>query len=174
MTNIRISVFALVLILCAAFKSHVTDIKPAVGDIAPEIILRNPDGKLIKLSDLRGKVVLIDFWAGWCRTCRIENNTIRQAYDSYKDKSFDIGEGFTVYSVSLDTDPESWQKAIVNDRLSWPNHGCEFKKWESEIVKTYNFTYLPHNLLIDGKGKIIYKGLFGNKLAETLAKHMAE
>ena len=76
--------------------------------------------------------------------------------------------------MSLDTDPESWQKAIVNDRLSWPNHGCEFKKWESEIVKTYNFTYLPHNLLIDGKGKIIYKGLFGNKLAETLAKHMAE
>lgn len=174
MTSIRVSLFALILLFCTAYKSHDSSIKPAVGELAPEIILRNPDGKVIKLSDLRGQVVLIDFWASWCRTCRVENNTIRQAYDIYKHKKFNIGEGFTVYSISLDTDEGAWQKAIKNDRLSWENHGCEFKKWESAIVKSYNFSYLPQNLLIDSTGKILYKGLFGNKLAETLASHLAE
>ncbi len=150
------------------------DIKPAVGDIAPEIVLNDPDGNEIKLSDLRGKVVLVDFWASWCRTCRIENNNFTKAYNEYKTKTFDIGEGFEIYSVSLDKDVNVWKKAIYNDRLSWKYHGSDFKKWDSPLVEAYNFKYLPFNVLIDKNGKIIAKGLFGNKLEQQLKAHLAE
>jgi len=160
--------------LITGFKADRDIIHPAVGDIAPEIELKNPQGDIVKLSSLRGQVVLIDFWASWCRTCRIENNNVRQAYNAYKNKNFDIGKGFTVYSVSLDKDPEIWKKAIKNDRLSWASHVSDFKKWDSPIVEKYNFSYLPHNLLIDKNGKIVAKGLIGDKLAETLKAHLAE
>jgi peroxiredoxin len=169
-----ISALVLLIFISVAFKTDSNIIHPGVGETAPEIELKNPEGEVVKLSSLRGKVVLIDFWASWCRTCRIENNSVRQAYDIYKNKNFDIGEGFTVYSVSLDKDVEIWKKAIKNDRLSWPSHGCDFLKWDSPVVEKYNFSYLPHNLLIDKNGKIIAKGLIGDKLAETLKAHLAE
>ena len=149
-------------------------IRPAVGDQAPEIMMANPEGEMLMLSNLRGKVVLVDFWASWCRTCRIENNSIRRAYQKYKSKNFDSGKGFDVFSVSLDEDQSIWRKAIINDKLEWKNQVCDFNKWDSPIVQTYNFRFLPHNVLIDSSGKILAKGLYGNKLEEFLAAHLAE
>lgn len=165
----------LLILFTLSFTTTVSVIKPAVGDIAPEISMKGPDGKVLKLSDLRGKVVLIDFWASWCRTCRVENVNYTRVYGKYRDRSFNkAGDGFEIFSVSLDTDAEIWQKAIKNDRLSWKNHVTDLKKWDSEIVTTYNFKYLPHNLLIDKDGKILAKGLFGQNLEEFLAKLLAE
>jgi peroxiredoxin len=163
-----------ILLVATAFKSDKNIIHPAVGEEAPNIELTNPEGEVVSLRSLRGKVVLIDFWASWCRTCRIENHSLRRAYNTYKDSSFTIGEGFEIYSVSLDNDSSIWQKAIKNDRLDWESHVSDLKKWDSPLVKLYNFRYLPNNLLIDKEGRIVAKGLFGQKLEETLATYLAD
>lgn len=169
---------ALVLLLCSflcidysiSSKCASTVIHPAVGEVAPEIILKNPLGDSIRLSDLRGNIVLVDFWASWCRTCRVENHHIRQAYLKYKNRAFSAAEGFTILSISLDNDSLRWTKAIRNDRLDWVNQVSDFQKWESPVVKAYNFTSLPHNLLVDSSGTILAKGLFGGELDKELSK----
>lgn len=130
-------------------------------------------GETLTLSNLRGKLVLVDFWASWCRTCRIENNGIRLAHSKYKNYIFKNGKGFEVFSVSLDKDAEVWNKAILNDKLTWKYHVSDFKKWDSPVVEAYNFKYLPFNVLIDKDGVILAKNLFGHKLEEELAKYSA-
>jgi peroxiredoxin len=162
------------MLVVTAFKSDTHIIHPAIGEMAPDIALKNPYGEVMTLKSLRGKVVLIDFWASWCRSCRIENHSVRKAYNKYKDSNFDIGEGFEVYSVSLDSDAAIWQKAIKNDRLDWKYHVSDLKKWDSPLVELYNFRYLPHNVLIDSNGRIVAKTLIGDQLHTTLANHLAE
>lgn len=169
----------ILIVLCISFAHSTINarqyiIRPAVGDIAPDIKMANPKGEIISLSSLRGKVVLVDFWASWCRTCRIENNTVRQAYTNYKNRNFSAGKGFDVFSVSLDQDEIVWKKAIYNDRLEWIHQVCDFKKWDSPVVSSYNFRSLPHNVLIDANGKILAKGLYGKKLSEFLESILAE
>jgi len=136
------------------------------GNIAPEIEAKNPKGETIKLSSLRGKIVLLDFWASWCRPCRMENPNVVEAYTKYKDK------GFTVFSVSLDDNVQSWVQAIKQDGLSWETHASDLKKWNSEIAHQWNIQSIPSSFLIDKDGKIIAKNLRGqdleNKLAELL------
>lgn len=138
----------------------------AIGSIAPELNFPSPDGEVITLESLRGKYVLIDFWASWCRPCRAENPNVVKLYNEYKDK------GFTVYSVSLDRDKNRWTGAIQQDKLAWPNHVSDLKQWQSEAVKTYGFKGIPFTVLIDKEGKIIDKNLRGaaleNKIKELL------
>ncbi len=138
----------------------------AIGSIAPELNFPNPDGKIITIESLRGKYVLIDFWASWCRPCRAENPNVVKLYNEYKDK------GFTVFSVSLDKDKNRWLDAIKQDNLYWPNHVSDLKQWKSEAVKTYGFTGIPFTVLIDQEGQIIAKNLRGaaldNKIKELL------
>ncbi|MGZ4034290.1 MAG: redoxin family protein [Bacteroidia bacterium] len=148
-----------------AFHEGVTKSKKlAVGTPAPEITMNTPEEKPLSLSSLKGKIVLVDFWASWCGPCRAENPNVVKAYEKYKSKGFDV------FSVSLDKEPEAWKKAIKADNLSWKNHVCDFKFWQSPVVSLYNFNSIPTNVLIDKEGKIVAKNLRGEDLEKKLAE----
>jgi thiol-disulfide isomerase/thioredoxin len=132
--------------------------KTAIGANAPDISLPDRDGKIRKLSSLKGKVVLVDFWASWCGPCRKENPNVVAIYGKYHDK------GFEVFSVSLDKDRDSWLNAIAKDNLLWPDHVSDLKYWKSEGAATYGVSAIPFTVLIDKKGKIVAKKLRGEEL----------
>ncbi|WP_254245109.1 TlpA disulfide reductase family protein [Hymenobacter sp. BRD67] len=125
----------------------------AVGATAPEINLAQPDGKALSLKSLRGKYVLVDFWASWCGPCRQENPNVVKAYNEYKDK----GKGFTVFSVSLDDDKDRWTKAIAADGLVWPNHVSDLKKWNNAAATAYGVQAIPQSFLLDPRVKLSLK-----------------
>ena len=136
----------LIMVLCTSTQLHAQDL--AIGDKAPEIILNDLTGSELKLSSLKGKVVLIDFWASWCRPCRKENPEIVRNYLEFKDESFKNGEGFTVFSVSLDENTTMWQKAVEKDSLVWAYHVSDLKGWDSEAAKAYDINSIPQSYLI--------------------------
>jgi thiol-disulfide isomerase/thioredoxin len=136
----------------------------AVGAMAPEIALTNTSGGISKLSSLRGKVVLIDFWASWCQPCRAENPNVVKVYQAYRNK------GFEVFSVSLDEDKTKWTDAIRKDGLLWNNHVSDLAGWKSSVVPLYQIQSIPFPVLINQEGKIIALGesLRGNGLESKL------
>lgn len=155
----------------------------AVGQPAPEIALANPEGKVISLSSLKGKIVLLDFWASWCGPCRMANPHVVEVYNKYKEK------GFTVYSVSLDgieerqkagMSPEQyqsmldasktkWLDAIKKDNLTWNNHVSDLKKWGSSAARDYGVNSIPKTFLVGRDGKIVAVNP-RNNLEEELLK----
>ncbi len=161
------NLFFIVLFLCFTISGFSQKIGTEIGDIAPEIKLPSPNGDSIALSSLRGKVVLIDFWASWCGPCRKENPFVVNAFQKYKDKRFSVGNGFTVYGVSLDKNKDSWIKGIEDDKLTW-YHVSDLKQWDCDIAKVYGVRGIPSNFLIDKNGVIIAKNLRGEKLEATL------
>lgn len=143
---------------------------PGVGEKAPDITMEGPNGKTYQLSDLRGKVVLIDFWASWCRPCRMENPNVVKLYKKYKDEQFQYGEGFTIFSVSLDRSKSKWKKAIEQDNLLWPYHVSDLQMWNNAAAAKYNITSIPATYLIDKDGIILAKNLRGRSLENALEK----
>jgi peroxiredoxin len=132
---------------------------------APNFTLPDTSGKPVSLSSFKGKYVLVDFWASWCKPCRMENPNVVKAYNQYKDKNF------TVLGVSLDKDKNAWVDAIKQDSLTW-THVSDLQYWNSAVVPLYGFDGIPYNVLLDPNGIIIGRGLRGedleNKLKEVL------
>ena len=131
---------------------------------APEINLPSPDGASISLSSLKGSVVLIDFWASWCGPCRKSNPELVKLYAKFKSK------GFTIYSVSLDSDKEAWKGAIKADGLSWPNHVSDLKQWKTPLINLYNLSSIPFTVLVNKKGDIVGTNLHGTQLESKISQ----
>ena len=147
-----------------AYASFLDKLKAtAIGAIAPDFTQNDPDGNPIKLSDLRGKFVLLDFWAAWCGPCRKENPNVVKAYAKYHEK------GFEILGVSLDQKKEAWIKAIADDQLTW-KHVSDLKYWNNEVGALYAVRAVPQNFLLDPTGKIIAKNLRGEALDAKLAE----
>lgn len=139
--------------------------KTAVGQMAPEFSQNDATGNAVSLSSFRGKYLLIDFWAAWCQPCRAENPNVVKAYNTYKDKGFDI------LGVSLDQDKDAWLKAIADDKLTW-TQVSDLKYWNNDVAKLYGIRSIPASYLLDKEGKIIAKNLRGEELDAKLKELM--
>lgn len=144
-------------------KRFETESALMIGAEAPEINLENAANQIESLKDLRGKYVLIDFWASWCGPCRRENPNVKRVYAEYKDK------GFEIFGISLDNDKDRWLGAIKADGLEW-HHVSDLKGWQSEAAKLYQVHSIPQTILLDKEGKIIAKGLRGEVLENELKR----
>lgn len=151
-------------------ENHINPVKVDVveglnlGNKAPEFEMMGTNDQPLKLSSLKGKMVLIDFWASWCMPCRAENPSVVEAYNKYQTTEFKEGKGFTVLSVSLDSKKEAWIKAIEKDGLKWPYHVSDLMGWNNAVAQRYNITTIPNNFLINGEGIIVAKNLRGENL----------
>ena len=148
-----------VVIFFATSSAYSQSLGINIGNKAPELIGKSNNGETLKLSDTKGKLVLLDFWAAWCGPCRRENPIVVQTYQKYKDKEFKNGKGFTVFSVSLDRTEAAWEKGIKDDKLGWPYHISDLKGWYSKHAAIYGVRSIPDNFLIDGNGVIVARKL---------------
>jgi thiol-disulfide isomerase/thioredoxin len=144
------------------------DLGTDVGDKSIDLSYNNPNGEKMTLSDIKNKLVLIDFWASWCGPCRRENPNLVDAYRKYHKSKFKDGNGFEIYSLSLDKNEDAWVKAINQDQLFWEFHVSDLGGWQSEGSNKYNIRSIPSNVLINGKGVIIAKNLKGAALHRFL------
>lgn len=146
------------------FVSQIIHAQPAKGSLAPDISLYNTKGELVTLSSLKGKVVLLDFWASWCGPCRQKNKMLKAVYEKYRTK------GFEIFAVSIDGNPRAWERAIQQDNTTWLHVIDPAAARGNELTKTWNLRYIPSAFLLDKEGKIVAKGLSENELEMRLEK----
>jgi thiol-disulfide isomerase/thioredoxin len=138
------------------------------GKTAPGLSLPDTLNQKIDLRSFHGKLVLVDFWASWCKPCRKENPYLVKVYDEFHNRRFEGASGFEILSVSLDSRRDSWIKAIHSDSLHWPNHVSELNGWKSSAVATYGVSSIPTSFLLDQDGMIIGKDLRSDDLEKLL------
>lgn len=142
-----------------------------LGNKAPEIKLPNTKGDTVTLSSLKGKLVLIDFWATWCSPCVEEQAELAKLYGKYKQSAFTNGKGFEIYGVSLDAKKPNWENFITTNKINWIQVS-DLKFWRSPVARTYSIQGLPFNILIDGNGIIVAKNLHGIDLESKIARFL--
>src|ERR1044071_8594204 len=148
MKKLFITLFAICSMSLAASAQYSNE-TISIGQQAPELSFLNPAGETMSLSEINKKrIVLVDFWASWCRPCRAANPQLVAMYEKYKDKKFkDAKRGFTILSVSLDQNKEAWINAIQKDKLAWPNHISDLGAWNSKAAQIYGVQYIPQAFL---------------------------
>lgn len=144
--------------------------EPVVGAIAPDFSMVSLTGENINLSTLKGSIVFVDFWASWCLPCRKQNLLLEKIHDKYRKLARRYDMKIYFISISLDTNKELWKVAVLKDNLDPKKQLCDFGGWESAITKSYHIKKLPSSFLIDTKGKIIAKDIWGETLTDTLDK----
>lgn len=152
------------------FESNKQNPGPQVNDEAPGLTMPGVSGDEMSLEDLKGNYVLVNFWASWCTPCRQKNPEIVDLYQSFGSSSFENGEGFAIYSVSLDNNEDNWRAAIESDDLSWDYHVSDLSRWDSDAPEKYGVSSIPESFLLSPDGKVLARGKDLDEMKEILAE----